>query len=134
MNDNSSPQADTTPTTDEFPLLAAAALSQIPPQIGRYRVERILGEGSFGRVYLAHDDQLRRAVAIKVPRKERVSHSDDAEAYLAEARVVASLDHANIVPVYDVGTSDGLCYVVSKFIEGNDLAKMLQASRFSHGQ
>ena len=71
--------------------------------IGRYRVERLLGEGGFGRVYLAHDDQFERPVAIKVPRPGRLSRPEDAEAYLAEARTVASLDHPNIVPVFDVG-------------------------------
>src|SRR5271154_5308469 len=105
-----------------------------PEQIGRYRIEKILGEGGFGRVYLAHDDQLNRHVAIKVPRRERISRPEDAEAYLTEARTVASLDHPNIVPVYDVGTADGLCFVVSKLIDGSDLAKRIQQAAISHGQ
>jgi len=92
------------PTTDEKAHLSVAASSDQPEQIGRYRIEKILGEGGFGRVYLAHDDQLNRRVAIKVPRRERLSRPEDAEAYLAEARTVASLDHPNIVPVHDVGT------------------------------
>ena len=92
--------------------------------IGRYRVIRLLGQGGFGRVYLARDDELDRPVAIKVPNPERVAGPEDVEAYLAEARTLAKLDHPNIVPVYDVGrTDDGLCYVVSKFIEGSDLAE-----------
>src|SRR5205085_1222828 len=92
----------------------------------------VLGEGGFGRVYLAHDDQLSRPVAIKVPRPERVSSPRDAEAYLAEARIVASLDHPNIVPVYDVGRSDGLCFVVSKLIEGNELAQRIRDNPLNH--
>ena len=101
-----------------------------PSRIGRYRVIRRLGQGGFGRVYLAHDDDLDRPVAIKVPHPERIARPEDVEAYLAEARTVASLDHPHIVPVYDVGrTDDGLCYVVSKFIEGSDLAARLKASR-----
>jgi eukaryotic-like serine/threonine-protein kinase len=101
-----------------------------PQQIGRYRVEAVLGAGGFGRVYLAHDDALHRPVAIKVPHRHRVAQPEDVEAYLAEARVLASLDHPNIVPVYDVGrTEDGLCFVVSKFIEGCDLKQTLQAGR-----
>ena len=103
-----------------------------PAQIGRYRVISVLGEGGFGRVYLAHDDQLDRSVAIKVPRRDRISRPEDADAYLAEARVLASLDHPHIVPVHDVGTTDdGLCYVVSKLIEGNDLAHQIQQARLS---
>ena len=101
-----------------------------PTQIGRYRVIRLLGKGGFGRVYLAHDDDLNRSVAIKVPRPERVSRPKDIEAYLNEARILASLDHAHIVPVYDVGrTDDGLCFVVSKLIEGSDLAGMINEAR-----
>ncbi len=100
-----------------------------PSKIGRYRIIRRLGQGGFGRVYLAHDDDLDRAVAIKVPHLERISHSDDVDAFLIEARVLAKLDHPHIVPVHDVGrTEDGLCFVVSKLVEGSDLAvKMNQA-------
>ena len=99
------------------------ATQELPEKIGRYRVIRLLGQGGFGRVYLAHDDDLKRPVAIKVPNPERISRPEDVEAYLTEARILASLDHPHIVPVYDVGrTDDGLCYVVSKYIEGSDLA------------
>jgi eukaryotic-like serine/threonine-protein kinase len=104
-----------------------------PTQIGRYRVIRLLGRGGFGTVYLAHDDDLNRPVAIKVPRPERVSQPEDIEAYLNEARILASLDHPHIVPVYDVGrTDDGLCFVVSKLIEGNDLATKIKEARPSY--
>ncbi len=101
-----------------------------PQRIGRYRVERILGEGGFGRVYLAHDEQLQRLVAIKVPHRRLVSRPEDAEAYRAEARTVAGLDHPNIVPVYDVGgTEDHPFFVVSKYIDGSTLARRIQANR-----
>jgi serine/threonine protein kinase len=99
-------------------------------KIGRYTILGLLGKGGFGRVYLAHDDDLNRPVAIKVPRPERVSQPEDIEAYLNEARILASLDHPHIVPVYDVGrTEDGLCFVVSKVIEGSDLARRIKESR-----
>src|SRR5271154_1435043 len=101
-----------------------------PSEIGRYRVVRRLGQGGFGRVYLAQDDDLDRPVAIKVPNPERVSGPGDVEAYMAEARALAKLDHSNIVPVYDVGrTNDGLCYVVSRYIEGTDLADRVRQGR-----
>ena len=99
-------------------------------KIGRYTILGLLGKGGFGRVFLAHDDDLNRPVAIKVPRPERVSQPKDIEAYLNEARILASLDHPHIVPVYDVGrTDDGLCFVVSKLIEGSDLAKRIKEAR-----
>ena len=104
----------------------------LPEYIGRYRVERVLGQGGFGIVYLAHDDQLRRRLAIKVPHRRLVARPEDAEAYLAEARTVANLDHPNIVPVHDVGSTDELpCYVVSKYIDGTDLARRLNQSRLA---
>ena len=99
-------------------------------RIGRYSILGILGKGGFGKVFLAHDDDLNRAVAIKVPRPDRVSQPKDIEAYLNEARILASLDHPHVVPVYDVGrTEDGLCFVVSKLIEGSDLAKRIKEAR-----
>ena len=101
-----------------------------PTKIGRYTILGRLGKGGFGEVFLALDDDLDRPVAIKVPRPERVSRPEDIEAYLNEARILASLDHPHIVPVYDVGrTDDGLCFVVSKLIEGSDLAERIKESR-----
>src|SRR5271157_5760631 len=101
-----------------------------PPKIGRYTIFRRLGKGGFGEVFLAFDDDLERPVAIKVPRPERVSRPEDIEAYLNEARIVAGLDHPHIVPVHDVGrTEGGLCFVVSKFIEGSDLAARIKDAR-----
>src|SRR5262249_49515202 len=102
----------------------------VPHRIGRYRVERPLGEGGFGRVYLAHDDELHRPVAIKVPHRHLVSQPEDVEAYLAEARILAGLDHPHLVPVYGVGRTDGgRCYVVSRFIEGSDLGRKRNEGR-----
>jgi len=96
-------------------------------RIGRYRRMRLLGEGAFGFVWLGLDEELQRRVAIKVPKPERFRGPEDAEQYLAEARMVAGLDHPHIVPVYDVGrTETGSIYVVSKFIEGFTLADRLK--------
>ncbi|HLJ97814.1 MAG TPA: SUMF1/EgtB/PvdO family nonheme iron enzyme [Gemmataceae bacterium] len=120
-------------STEEEARLAARALAMdAPHSIGRYRIERILGEGGFGRVYLAHDEELNRPVAIKVPHCHQLSDSNEATAYLAEARILARLDHPNIVPVHDAGrTSDGLVYIISKFIPGNDLASRISQVRLS---
>jgi len=105
---------------------------QQPKHIGRYRVEKLLGRGGFGLVYLALDEQLQRLVAIKVPHRKLVDSPEDAQAYLMEARTVANLDHPNIVPVLDVGsTEDCPCYVVSKYIDGTDLGSLLKQSRLS---
>jgi formylglycine-generating enzyme required for sulfatase activity len=101
-----------------------------PDRIGRYRIERELGKGGFGLVYLARDDQLERLVAIKVPHRKLVEEAGVADIYLTEARTVAKLDHPHIVPVYDVGQTEQFpCYVVSKFVDGCDLAGKLKQSR-----
>jgi eukaryotic-like serine/threonine-protein kinase len=95
----------------------------LPPRIGRYAVQKLLGSGGFGRVYRGYDEELDRPVAIKVPRHDRLATRDDQDEFIREARLVAQLDHKGIVPVYDVGrTSDGQCFVVSKFVDGSDLA------------
>jgi serine/threonine protein kinase len=101
-----------------------------PSHIGRYRVERLLGEGGFGRVYLAYDEQLQRLVAVKVPHRRLVGRPEDAGAYLAEARTAAGLDHPHIVPVFDTGsTADCPCFIVSKYIEGRTLAWQIRNGR-----
>src|SRR5262249_54897937 len=100
------------------PVHPAAEENDVPVRLGRYRITAKLGSGGFGVVYRGHDDDLNRDVAIKVPHRHRVSSPEDVEAYLAEGRTLARLDHPGIVPVYDVGrTADGLCYLVSKFVE-----------------
>jgi serine/threonine protein kinase len=123
MNDANRTDPYQTATVDEF-------ATDRPQRIGRYRVARVLGQGGFGIVYLAHDEQLHRLVAVKVPHRRLVPRPEDAEAYLTEARTVANLDHPNIVPVYDVGsTEDCPCFVVSKFIEGSTLAERIKGGR-----
>lgn len=99
----------------------------LPETIGRYRIQSSLGSGGFGTVYLAVDEKLDRRVAVKVPHLELVKNDKNAaRIYLEEARVVATLDHPNIVPVYDIGSSEEFsCYVVSKYISGQDLRKSL---------
>src|SRR4051812_36507405 len=112
---------------DAYAPAAADPTAAVPQQVGRYRIEKVLGQGGFGLVYLAHDGQLQRLVAIKVPHRKLVDRPGTAEAYLTEARTVANLDHPNIVPVYDVGsTEDCPFFIVSKYIGGADLAARLK--------
>ncbi|HKB00599.1 MAG TPA: protein kinase [Gemmataceae bacterium] len=109
-----------------------ATAEPVPPPrtIGRYQVERAIGHGGFGSVYLARDDRLQRLVAIKVPHPGLLTRPEDAEVYLAEARTVAGLDHPNIVPVYDLGgTPDCPCFIVSKFVEGGTLTARIRYDR-----
>src|SRR5262249_9713085 len=99
----------------------------IPASIGGYPVERLLGAGGFGRVYLAHDVKLDRLGAIKVPPEQIGLPPENSRAHLKEARITASLDHPNVVRVIHVGnTTNHPFYVVSMFIEGGSLATKLQ--------
>jgi serine/threonine protein kinase/formylglycine-generating enzyme required for sulfatase activity len=101
-----------------------------PARIGRYRIVRSLGEGGFGQVLVARDEELQRDVAIKVPHYHRAADRETARQYLDEARIVAALDHPAIVPVYDAGrTEEGDVFVVSKLIEGRDLAAALRQQK-----
>lgn len=107
-----------------------ATSTPLPDRIGRYRVERVLGQGGFGIVYLAHDIELQRFVAIKVPHRHLVSRPEDVEAYLTEARIVASLEHPNIVPVFDIGNNEDYpIFIVSRYIEGMTLDKRIRVNR-----
>jgi uncharacterized protein YkwD len=101
----------------------------MPPSLGRYRLEELVGVGGFGQVWRAFDPQLCRPVAVKVVRPERVGTPDQTEKLLAEGQRMAQLRHHGIVPVYDVGLDGGRCYIVSEFIEGGSLAERIVAAR-----
>ena len=102
--------------------------SQPGERFGRYLVQRILGQGAFGTVYLARDEELDRLVAIKVPRRDRFHGEGDLSSFLDEARTVAKLRHPGIVSVFDVGRTDaGLPFVALAYIEGESLAHSLQS-------
>jgi hypothetical protein len=92
---------------------------------GRYRLIQELGRGGMGTVYLAHDSQLDRRVALKVPNIE-ATEGEMYERFYREARAAATLDHPNICPVYDIGTIDGAPYLTMAFIEGESLAQKLR--------
>jgi formylglycine-generating enzyme required for sulfatase activity len=127
---SAAPETPASTTGPHVPQAADDAPPPLPERVGRYRVDRVLGEGGFGRVYLAVDEQLQRRVAVKVPHRRRATSPQDRESYLAEARTLAALEHPHIVPVYDSGTTDGgLFYVVSKYVEGSDLAKRMTEGR-----
>ena len=99
----------------------------LPEAIGRYRVTRMLGEGGYGRVFKAYDEQLERFVAIKVPHLYRITSEDSLDRYLDEARTLAKLDHPAVVAVHDVGVTDnGLPYIVSHFVDGSNLARRMR--------
>ncbi len=100
----------------------------IGDSLGRYRLERMLGEGGMGVVHCAFDPDLERRVALKVLR--RSDGSDDArQRLLREARAMARLTHPNVVAVHEVGTAGDRDYVAMELIDGHTLADWLRATR-----
>src|SRR5438309_11287858 len=87
--------------------------------VGRYRLEGVLGEGTYGRVHLARHEVLGRRVAVKVLHRRHDARTQEIRAFLNEALILADLDHPGIVPVFDAGwEEDGIYYIVSKYVEG----------------
>ena len=98
-------------------------------QIGRFRIDCLLGQGGFGLVYKAHDDRLDRVVAVKVPRAELISGTKIKDLFLEEAKILAGLDHPYILPVYEVGSDEQFpFFIVSKFIFGKNLNEFNKAN------
>jgi serine/threonine protein kinase len=97
--------------------------------IGCYKILELIGEGGFGQVWLALDQDLNRKVAVKLAKPDRLPRLEDAGRFLEEARLLAELDHPNIVHVYHVGRLDGRFYIAFNFIDGQDLAKVLKTRR-----
>lgn len=93
-------------------------------QIGHLKLVERLGAGGFGEVWKAHDAQLDRSVAVKLPHRSQLG-PDDTEKFLREARAAAQLRHPDIVSVHEVGVEGPWVYIVSDFIEGLPLDKHL---------
>ena len=102
----------------------------MPKDFGRYRIERSLGEGGMGAVYLAHDSQLDRKVALKTPKFAKNSDANLIRRFYREARSAATLQHPNICPVYDVGEIGGIHYISMAYIEGRPLSDLITSNSF----
>ena len=95
-------------------------------EVGPYRVATLLARGGTGDVYRATDTRLRRDVALKVLSHTRTSDPHRVERFIHEARLTASLDHANIVRVYDVGRTPEHTYLVAELLEGETLRARIE--------
>jgi serine/threonine-protein kinase len=93
---------------------------------GRYRVERELGGGAMAKVFLAHDEELDRRVAVKVLDEGLAADENFRARFSREARVAAGLSHPNVVTVFDVGEADGRPFIVMEYVEGRTLDDRLR--------
>ena len=90
-----------------------------------YRVESLLGRGGMGVVYLARDLSLDRRVALKLIAPELADDEQFRARFLREPKLAASLDHPNVIPIYEAGEHDGQLYLAMRFVEGSDLRTLL---------
>ncbi len=98
----------------------------LPLRFGRYTLHKLLGKGGMGAVYLAHDAQLDRQVALKLPCFGANPHPDVAERFLREARAAATISHPNVCQVHDFGEIDRILYLTMQYIEGHPLSEVIR--------
>ncbi len=91
-----------------------------------YRIEEVLGRGGMGVVYLAEDRRLKRKVALKLLAPQLAEDERFRDRLLAESELAASLDHPNIVPIYEAGEADGRIFISMRYVEGRDLKGLLK--------
>ena len=125
------PAAEIIESGDE---VSGSSIIRKPNWIGRrfarFKLLRLLGEGSMGRVILAEDVNLHRVIALKVLRK-RIKGMDDGQAvqqFLREARGAAKIDHPNVVKIFEINEHDGWWYIAMELVEGQTLQQVIKAA------
>jgi serine/threonine-protein kinase len=126
----------------ERPAPAAAAAAAVPDseRLGRYQLEREIGRGAMGVVYLGRDTAINRMVAIKaIPLAAEFSDAELVEArsrFFREAETAGRLNHPNIVTIYDVGEERGLAYIAMEYLKGRHLSDYAKSNNlgFAHKQ
>src|SRR5437763_1269440 len=93
-----------------------------------YRVERLLGRGAMGAVYLTEDAHLHRKVAVKVLGTELAGDDPFRQRFLLESQLAASLEHPHIVPIYAAGEEGDVLFLAMKYGEGYDLHELIDAT------
>ncbi|MHC4976324.1 MAG: protein kinase domain-containing protein [Planctomycetota bacterium] len=101
-------------------------MTNVPTQIGQYRVEAQIGQGGMGVVYKAIDTRLERAVAIKALPEHFASDPERLARFEREAKTLAALNHPNVAAIYGVETDQDATYIVMEFVDGHTLSDMLE--------
>lgn len=94
--------------------------------VGHYTIERLLGEGGMGKVYLADDTLLSRKVALKILPQSLVEQSDRLKRFKQEAKAASDLNHPNILTIHEFGADEGSSYIVTEFIDGVTLREKMR--------
>ena len=95
-------------------------------EFGAWRIDRIIGRGGMGVVYLATDVRLTRPVAIKLIADDRANDPAFRDRFEREAQLTAAIDHPNVIPVYAAGEEGGQLYLVTRYVAGTDLQDLLR--------
>jgi len=104
----------------------AIKMQAMPEQIGRYQIVGMIGKGGMGIVLKGYDAVLQRLVAIKVLYPHLAQDESTVARFLTEARAAASLQHPNIIAIYEAGEDKGLYYFAMEFVDGKDLATIIR--------
>jgi serine/threonine-protein kinase len=94
-----------------------------------YRIEELIGQGGMGVVYRAFDLRLKRSVALKLIAPDLALDERFRDRFLRESELAVSLEHPNVVPIYDAGEVDGRLYLAMRYVEGTDLRVLLRLER-----
>jgi serine/threonine protein kinase len=95
-------------------------------QFGRYEIRSKIGEGGMGEVYSALDQELDRSVAIKLLPTEFTADADRKSRFRQEAKVVSSLNHPNIITIYEIGENEHGSFLATEFVEGRTLREIIK--------
>lgn len=98
---------------------------QLPATLGPYVLEAWLGAGGMGTVYRARHERMKRTVAVKILHGARTARPDQQRRFQREIEVAARLRHPNIVTAFDAGEQGGVTYLVTEYIEGEDLSRLV---------
>lgn len=99
--------------------------SLVGKKFGTYSIEKKIGAGGMGEVYLAHDDKLNRKVALKILPDEFVANLERVKRFKREAQMISALNHPYIVTIYDVGAADGVNFIATEFVEGETVRELI---------
>jgi serine/threonine protein kinase len=99
---------------------------RIGTEIAGYRVERMIGRGGMSVVYLAEQLRLGRKAALKILAPELSEDQGFRERFVRESRLAASIDHPNIIPIYDAGEAEGVLFIAMRYVDGIDLRQYLR--------
>ena len=102
----------------------------LPEQVGRFKVEAVLGRGGMGEVYKAFDPTLQRIVAVKTVRPD-IDRPEYLDRLMREAQACARLSHPHIVTVYEAGQIDGIVYIAMEYLQGQNLSQVLERNDLS---